>query len=395
MAKYGITSIRGYVYCYYHHQDSRFTISTRFQSEELFDPTTKSLEPRHVEYKLAKRVTDLITNNMITASLRVQTAGYEPTAHLVRQEYHKVLEDPTLKETEPKQSLYPDFWDAYELFMKDKAADSRPATYKNYLRLMKLLQKFEEVDKSEIHFEHFDNVMFGRFKQYMIFVEKFQDSTIDKSVRYLKTFYKWAVPGIDRSFMKFTPKLAVNPHPLSPEEFRYVIDYKIEGYMGKTKDLFVFCACTGMRYSDSQRFDKSWVIDGTIDYTQLKSSSKAMVPMLDTANKILVKYGFNTPRISNQKYNDYLKELFYAMGFTRYVRMEEYQGGEMIDNNVYYYQQVTSHTARQTFITYALSQGIPVQDVMKMSGHSDYRSMRPYVNISREHIKSQANKFNL
>jgi len=43
------------------------------------------------------------------------------------------------------------------------------------------------------------------------------------------------------------------------------------------------------------------------------------------------------------------------------------------------YSVVSAHVARKSFITIALSKGIPIQDVMHMSGHSDYKSLRPYV----------------
>ena len=50
-----------------------------------------------------------------------------------------------------------------------------------------------------------------------------------------------------------------------------------------------------------------------------------------------------------------------------------------------------THAARRTFICFALSQGIPPQVVMKWTGHSDYKAMRPYIDIA-EKTKADAMK---
>jgi len=56
---------------------------------------------------------------------------------------------------------------------------------------------------------------------------------------------------------------------------------------------------------------------------------------------------------------------------------------------------ISSHTARRTFITLCLQKGMPLQDVMKMSGQSDYKSMKPYINITRKHLRAVADKWEI
>ena len=43
----------------------------------------------------------------------------------------------------------------------------------------------------------------------------------------------------------------------------------------------------------------------------------------------------------------------------------------------------------RTFICFALSSGIPPQVVMKWTGHCDYKSMKPYIDIAGS-VKSNA-----
>lgn len=43
---------------------------------------------------------------------------------------------------------------------------------------------------------------------------------------------------------------------------------------------------------------------------------------------------------------------------------------------------VGTHAGRKTFICFALSNGVPPDVVMKFTGHSDYKSMKPYIDIT-------------
>jgi site-specific recombinase XerD len=59
------------------------------------------------------------------------------------------------------------------------------------------------------------------------------------------------------------------------------------------------------------------------------------------------------------------------------------------------YSVISSHTARRTFITLCLEKGMPIQDVMKMSGHSDYKSMKPYIRVTLKHLRTVADKWEI
>ena len=49
---------------------------------------------------------------------------------------------------------------------------------------------------------------------------------------------------------------------------------------------------------------------------------------------------------------------------------------------------------RRTFICNALALGIPAQVVMKWTGHSDYKAMKPYIDIADDIKANAMNKFN-
>ncbi len=92
--------------------------------------------------------------------------------------------------------------------------------------------------------------------------------------------------------------------------------------------------------------------------------------------------------------NNYLHELFKMAGFDEQIRLTYYKGNERIDVIKPKYELIGTHKGRRTFICNALGMGIPPQVVMKWTGHSDYKSMKPYIDVADE-IKAEAmKKFN-
>jgi integrase len=93
--------------------------------------------------------------------------------------------------------------------------------------------------------------------------------------------------------------------------------------------------------------------------------------------------------------NDYLKELGELAKIDTPVSQTHYFGSERIDEVLPKYELLGTHVGRRTFICSALSIGIPVQVVMKWTGHSDYKSMKPYIDVADKTKKNAMEKFNL
>jgi hypothetical protein len=100
------------------------------------------------------------------------------------------------------------------------------------------------------------------------------------------------------------------------------------------------------------------------------------------------------PVISNQRMNDYLKELAELAEINEPVRETYYKGNERIDEVTPKYALLGTHAGRRTFICNALSLGIPAQVVMKWTGHNDYKAMKPYIDIADDIKATAMNRFN-
>jgi integrase len=81
--------------------------------------------------------------------------------------------------------------------------------------------------------------------------------------------------------------------------------------------------------------------------------------------------------ISNQKLNEYVKELCKLAEITESTEIIRYRGATRIAKIYPKYELISAHTGRKTFVTISLEMGIPAEVVMKVTGHSDYKSFNP------------------
>lgn len=89
-----------------------------------------------------------------------------------------------------------------------------------------------------------------------------------------------------------------------------------------------------------------------------------------------------------------LKELAELAGIDEPIRETYYKGNKRIDEVTPKYALLGTHAGRRTFICNALSLGIPAQVVMKWTGHSDYKAMKPYIDIADDIKANAMSKFN-
>jgi integrase len=154
----------------------------------------------------------------------------------------------------------------------------------------------------------------------------------------------------------------------------YLKQFTIER-LAQVKDIFLFCCYTGLAYADIKKLKRQEIglgIDGGfwIFTKRKKTDTSTRVPLLEIAVEILNKYknhphceaeGTLLPVLSNQKMNAYLKEIADLCGITK---------------------KLTFHIARHTFATtVTLSNGVPIETVSKMLGHTNIKTTQHYAKI--------------
>ena len=159
--------------------------------------------------------------------------------------------------------------------------------------------------------------------------------------------------------------------------------------MSKARDLFCFCAFTSLRYSDVVEVRKTDIHQGVMTITTQKTHDRLPIVLHKNALAILEKYkdedfknGKALPYITNQQMNRALKYLGEICGFNTPYTITCYRNGTRYDEVYPKYELIGTHTGRKTFICFALSNGVPPDVVMKFTGHCDYKSMKPYIDIT-------------
>lgn len=278
---------------------------------------------------------------------------------------------------------------------------------------------FEKFDSVRNHLISFNTKLsFELFNEkglndYIIFlrdIKKMRNSTIAKQIGFLKWFLRWSNhKGHNKitEFEAFKPKLKNTPKKvifLTTEELKQLQDYKIpeaKQYLDRVRDVFLFCCYSSLRYSDVYNLKRSNIKKDHIEITTVKTADSLVIDLNDYTRGILKKYSevyFEDdkvlPVISNQKMNDYLKELAELANINEPVHETYYRGNKRIDTVTPKYALLGTHAGRRTFICFALSLGIPVQVIMKWTGHSDYKAMKPYIDVQDSIKASAMNKFN-
>ena len=171
--------------------------------------------------------------------------------------------------------------------------------------------------------------------------------------------------------------------------------------LDRVRDVFLFQCFTGLRYSDVYNLRRSDIKEDHIEVTTIKTSDSLVIELNKHSKAILEKYqdvvfedDKALPVITNQKMNEYLKELAELAGINEPIRQTYYKGNERIDEVTPKYGLLGTYAGRRTFICNALALGIPPQVVMKWTGHSDYKAMKPYIDIADDIKANAMSKFN-
>lgn len=241
-----------------------------------------------------------------------------------------------------------------------------------------------------------------------------RNTTIQKDYQFVRCFLRWARKKgyySGNADEDFKPKLKGTDGNqkeiiyLTLEELKKLREYDIprqKNYLVQTRDVFLFCCYTSLRYSDVRALKKSDRHGDAIHVVTQKTTDALVIELNDHAREIMDKYmdvnlpdNAALPVISNQKYNEYLKELGQLAGLDTPTRIVYYKGSKRFDEYYPKYTLLSSHCARRTFVVTALQLGIPVEVIIRWTGHSDYDAMKPYVAIVDELKKKEMSKFNL
>lgn len=307
----------------------------------------------------------------------------------------------------PKELTFFDYFDEFVCKCGNKKSWSE-STYKKFASVRNHLLDFNK----NITFDDFNESGLISYKSFLETKLDMRYTTVVKQIKFLKWFLRWAnKQGYNKqvAFEDFNP-ISKNRATtkqvvyLDWEELMTVYNFHIpetKKYLDRVRDVFCFCCFTSLRYSDVANLKRGDVNEKAIKVTTIKTSKKISIELNKYSKAILDKYKDFTfendmalPVISNQKMNDYIKELGKMCGIDKPIRETYYKGNTRKDDYFPKYELMGTHTGRRTFICNALLLGIPANVIMKWTGHRSYKSMQVYIDVTDEEKKKKMDLFN-
>lgn len=265
-------------------------------------------------------------------------------------------------------------------------------TKSTYKLLLSNLLEYESSFKIKLTYDTIDIDFYNSFIQFLQ-SKQYTPNTIGGRIKMLKVFMNEAYERGLHVNLDFKKKAFTKPSEdtkniyLNENELKqiYSLNLSKNSKLDKARDWFLIGAYTGLRFSDLQKLMKDNIKNNTLEIITKKTATNVVVPLHYIVKEILAKYSYQLPKVmSNQKFNDYIKDVCALAGIDEDILIEETKGVNKSKKTVKKYTLVSAHTARRSFATNAFIAGVPTLQIMKMTGHNTEKSFLLYIKISEQ-----------
>ena len=399
---------------------SSLYVSLTTGNKRLRFPTGEKLPTEYCNYR-KKKGKDLIKKNtalyfdldrklkdlkrlFYEIDIELQNKGKIPSPEEIKEEFFK-----RTNKLSKRDSV--SFFSVFDKFISSDTIinNCNVNTLKIYNALKKHLENYQTKRNFTITFDSINLDFWEGMKSYYSKGLTFSNSSINKYLKRLKQIISYMQ---DEGYIEATVNLKkfkgfeeLHTHDmpmvaLSEEEMEvlYNLDLSSNEKLGRVRDLFLIECYTGQRYSDLESvLNPENIGKDSITIFQQKTNSRVSIPLTaklrEHLQKIVKRYeGKPIPVLSNQKFNDYLKDLGQLAEFNSTSKVLKLSGKEKIETTMQKWELITTHTGRRTFCTYALSRGIPAEVVMRVSGHKSYEVFRKYIRLDDKATTKEFNE---
>jgi site-specific recombinase XerD len=263
-----------------------------------------------------------------------------------------------------------------------------PGTMKNYYTTQRYIEKFlrEKYYRNDIILSQLTYKFILDFERYLFnYVPKDHQKPLNNNgiMKHIERLRKMINMAVKLDWLSKDPFASFKKHfdkvereSLNSQELIALAnkDFTIER-LRHVRDMFLYSCYTGLSYIELAELSPNNIVTGIdgglwISTSRAKTDTGVRVPLLPQAIELMEKYrddpralnnGTVFPVISNQRMNGYLKEVADICGITK---------------------TLTFHIARHTFATtVTLSNGVPIESVSKMLGHTSIRTTQIYAKV--------------
>lgn len=276
--------------------------------------------------------------------------------------------------------------------IKHRGQKKEQGTLDNYKYFKKHLEGYGAAKKQKVDYDTISLDFFYKYTSYLADNLQLNNNTIAKDIRLLKAVMQEAVDLEETSNYVFKHKKFVHSEEeteavyLTEKEIMKLYDLDLTGNkrLEQVRDLFVFACFVGLRFSDYSNVQPQNIVevDGELYIKMLtqKTQERVIIPCNAVVQAIFIKYGQNANKLprapSNQKFNDYIKEV------GELAELKD-KGRLTMRPDLHLYECISSHTARRSFATNLYLSGFPVLDIMKITGHTTEKAFLKYIKVSK------------
>jgi integrase len=269
------------------------------------------------------------------------------------------------------------------------------STLKIHKTHLAILKEFQLTKRKPITFEDITLEFYLDFTQHLTHVRKYSINTIGKHIKTLKSILNEATETGKNTKLDFKSKRFVAPTQeidniyLTPIELAILQDYDFSENprLERVRDLFLVGCWTGLRFSDFSTIAAKNIKETVIQIKTQKTGKEVVIPIHPTVRQIINKYDGKTENnlplpLSNQKMNDYLKEIGKLAGLNEIIQKGQTKAGKETIINLPKFKHLTTHTARRSFATNAYNMNVPTITIMAITGHKTETSFMKYIKVT-------------
>ena len=246
-----------------------------------------------------------------------------------------------------------------------------------YNALKKHLERFQKEKKFNVEFETIGKDFYIQFTDYLK-ESGLKPNTIGSQIKKIKRLMNEAIEDkltTNQDHRKRDFKIInadVDTVYLNEKEIRALYEMPIENEeTRRTRDIFVMNCYTGLRHSDWSKVSVEKIHDGNLHVRTQKTDEPVIIPIKPLVSEILARYAHLQPP-SLLHINEALK-----------VIGEKAHEKKIGNGNQKKWLEIRSHTARRSFATNAYLAGIPMRDIMQITGHRSTVSFLRYIRVTK------------
>lgn len=295
--------------------------------------------------------------------------------------------------------------ETWEKFLDFKKLRVSWATHQKYTFLFEThFKTFEEWTNRKYEFEDFDINFLDKFVEYMYTVKNHNNNTVDKNIRNLVVFLKWAYErgySDNSQFLKFNKgdnsikTYVPDTLSLSFKELQKLLNTPMKNAtLEQTRLIFLFMIFTGQRINDYEQMEWSDITeDGFWMLRQKKENhSRIAVPLNDYCLDVLAQFkDLEKPLPITTKFNNNLKQVGKEAGITDPFTKTTISGSSenRIETTLPKWRFLSAHCSRRTCVS--LSSELKIRDEvgMNVTGHKDNEMYRHYNKLNKEVARNE------